>query len=160
MSLMKHLIYKKLCIGILVASILLLAPGCGWSWFCSWFGGHMKQEMKIKEITAEDLQKRMKESESLLVLNVLSKDSFEDCHIKGSFNVPLNTLEQTAKSWHKDREIVVYCASYMCHASVEAYKKLKSLGFNNVFAYEGGTKEWKAKGFPTEGSCAADYLKT
>lgn len=159
MSLVKHLVYKKLCVGVLVTSVLLIAPGCGWGWFCSWFGGNMEKNMKIEEITAEDLKKRMEESSSLMVLNVLSKDSFDDCHINNSLSVPLDTLEGAAKNWKKDQEIVVYCASYTCHASKEAYKKLRTLGFTNVKAYEGGTKEWKAKGFDVNGPCNADYLK-
>ncbi len=89
-----------------------------------------------------------------MVVNVLSKDHYDECHIEGSINAPFDELEKHAQSWDKQKEIVVYCASYICSASKNAYHKLKKMGFTHVHAYEGGTKEWKEKGFPVNGSCA------
>ena len=86
-----------------------------------------------------------------IVINVLSKDVYNDCHIKGSVNVPLPELEKYAKNLNKDDEIIVYCAHYQCAASRNAWKTLHDLGFTNVKAYEGGMREWHQLGFPTRG---------
>ncbi|MBU1008340.1 rhodanese-like domain-containing protein [Candidatus Dependentiae bacterium] len=112
----------------------------------------VKKERPLKTITAEQLKDRMVKEKELVVINVLSKESFENCRIKGSINVPLSKLQEKAK-WNKDKKLVLYCASYECSASEEAYKVLEGLGFNNIAAYEGGIKEWKEKKFETEGSC-------
>lgn len=95
----------------------------------------------------------------LFVLNVLEKSYYDDCHIAGSINVPFEILEQFARGLDKEHaEIVVYCANYACTASGAACKKLKSMGFKKVFAYEGGTAEWLQLGLPTEGPAQSSYL--
>lgn len=95
----------------------------------------------------------------IIVINALTKETFEDCHIKGSINIPLDQLEGAAKKFDKDAEIVVYCASNECPVSQKAWHLLHTLGFKNVRAYEGGLREWVQKKLPTEGACAAHYLK-
>lgn len=97
-------------------------------------------------------------NDTLIVINVLSKDTYDDCHIDGSVNVPSDHLESYVKSFDKNRPIVVYCASYVCPASRNAWEFLKTLGFANVSAYEGGMAEWFQKGFPAQGACKADYI--
>lgn len=114
---------------------------------------------EIKTITAADLQDRMANWPDLLVINVLAKNVYDDCHIPGSMSVPLDQLETFVKDFDKAREIIVYCAQYSCPKSRQAYELLTSLGFVRVFAYEGGVREWHAQGYPTKGSCKMDYLK-
>ncbi len=105
-----------------------------------------------------------KRDEDLYVINVLDKESYEDCRIAGSINVPFDEVENFAKNLNRKSEVVVYCANYMCSASMSAAQKLKEMGFENVWAYEGGTAEWyqlglKAEGkYPIEGTCQASYL--
>jgi rhodanese-related sulfurtransferase len=46
----------------------------------------------------------------------------------------------------KDAEIIVYCLGPSCPQSGDAARKLTTLGYTNVLAYEGGLEEWKASG--------------
>lgn len=110
-------------------------------------------------LTAQELKKKMEEISSLLVVNVLPADAFKDCSITSSINVPLDELEEQSKDWPKHKKIVVYCAHDKCPLSKQAYELLTKLGFQNVFMYEGGIKEWHDKGLPTQGACEADFLK-
>lgn len=106
---------------------------------------------------------------TLRVVNVLDKNYFDDAHIKGSatvesIGVPFAQLEATAKNWDKTVPVVTYCANYQCTASGAAAKKLKELGFTDVWAYEGGTAEWYQLGqtdanYVTEGPAREGYLK-
>lgn len=102
--------------------------------------------------------------QSLYVINVLDKESYEDCRIAGSINVPFDQIETFAKDLNRSAEVVVYCANYMCTSSMASAQKLKEMGFENVWAYEGGTAEWyqmnkKTDGkYPVEGTCHASYL--
>lgn len=114
-------------------------------------------EMQI--INARNLDNRMKRSTNTKVINVLEKKYFDDCHIKGSINVPFNELEEKAPSWNKDTEIIVYCAHKQCSASSQAYNILRKLGFKNLWAYEDGMKDWLVRRFESEGACQMSYLK-
>jgi rhodanese-related sulfurtransferase len=92
------------------------------------------------------------------VINALNPEMYNDAHIKGSINVPLSELKNFAEHTPKDTVIVVYCASINCDVSARAWHILHELGFENLFAYEGGMKEWYEAGYPTEGPCMGDYL--
>lgn len=99
----------------------------------------------------------IKEAVPFAVINVLDKKYFDDCRIAGSVNVSMDDIEQYAQD-HFDKEttqVVTYCANYKCLASGESAVMLKDLGFKNVWAYEGGTAEWKQLGYPIEGPCVA-----
>lgn len=113
-----------------------------------------------------------KEERELVLVNVLDKEYFDDCHIDihhdamsdsktvESINVPFEQLENYAQEhWNKEStNIVIYCANYKCLASSEGARNLKKLGFAHVWAYEGGTAEWKHMGYPVKGACTKSYL--
>ena len=105
-----------------------------------------------------------KSEPDLYVINVLDKNSYTDCRIAGSINVPFEEVEKFAQGINKESEVVVYCANYMCSASSAAAQKLKEMGFERVWAYEGGTAEWYQMGlkndgkYGVEGTCQASYL--
>lgn len=135
--------HSKIVVSIALVSILALLPAC---WPFS------------KKVSRNETQ------QSLYVINVLDKASYEDCRIAGSINVPFDQIEIFAKDIDRSVEMVVYCANYMCTSSMVAAQKLKEMGFEKVWAYEGGTAEWyqmnkKTNGkYPVEGTCHASYL--
>lgn len=94
----------------------------------------------------------------MYVINVLSPEVYEDCHIKGSLNVPYDRLAEFVQDLPKDTELIVYCASYICPMSRRAWQLLKDKGFINVRAYEGGMAQWYSQGYPFEGPGEQDYL--
>jgi rhodanese-related sulfurtransferase len=98
-----------------------------------------------------------KEVPALVIVNVLDKKYFDDCRIAGSINISMDDIEQYAlDNWDKQKtQIITYCGNYKCLASGEAAVMLKKLGFQKVWAYEGGTAEWKHLGYPIEGQCVA-----
>ena len=97
--------------------------------------------------------------EGLVVINVLDKELYDDCHIKGSINIPFDMVEHAAKDIDKQAEIVLYCSNYQCSTSEYAARKLRNLGFKQVAVYQGGTAEWFQAGLPVEGACEHAYLK-
>jgi rhodanese-related sulfurtransferase len=135
---------KQIVMVAVLAGVVALLPAC-WP-----FGKKIETETK--------------QNKDLYVINVLDKSSFEDCKIAGSINVPFEEVESFAKDLDRKTQVVVYCANYMCTASGAAAQKLKEMGFENVWAYEGGTAEWYQMGlkdegkFPVEGTCKASYL--
>lgn len=66
-----------------------------------------------------------------IILDVRSKNEYSAEHIKGSKNIPLNTIsENLTKIGKKDRPVIICCASGM--RSANAKNILKNLGYTNV----------------------------
>jgi rhodanese-related sulfurtransferase len=104
----------------------------------------------MKNINIEELEQKLRNEEVILV-EVLDKESYEKSHIKGAINIPLKEIgAQAKKRFNKGDEIVVYCSDRECKASPSAAKKLDNLGFENVYHFKGGKKEWKESGLPME----------
>ena len=146
-------------------ALALAAAGAGAAYYYYFVGlDHADHHIVI---SAEDLYAAMKqEDDTPIVVNVLSKETYDDAHIQGSINIPLGEIEDATHDWPKDKHIVVYCASYQCPASKEAAKQLRRAGFTRVYAYEGGTKEWLEKTtegqfpeFPVMGPKEKSYLR-
>lgn len=103
--------------------------------------------------------------EGLFIINVLDKEHFDDCHIKGSayaqsVHVTLDQLDDFVKNIDKEKsELVFYCSNYRCTASGFAAKYVSDIGFKHVWAYEAGLAEWYQKGLPVQGLCEKAYLK-
>lgn len=122
-------------------------------------------DFEIVTISAETLKQEIEGGCGVFVVNVLNKNSFKDCSIPGSKNVPAHQLLHYAKkqirkgSWQANKPIVVYCASGECPLSRYAWKTLKSAGFTNVLLFNGGMQDWKKKGYPIKGRARAGYLK-
>lgn len=105
----------------------------------------------IKQISAEDLLKKIENSENFKLVDVLLPSGYEKWHIPGAINIEIDELENLAlKMLDKYDEIIVYCASFECQSSTRAAKILETLGFTNVSEYKGGKKEWMEKNYPIE----------
>ncbi len=103
----------------------------------------------MKKISTEQLES-MREDHEVNLVDVLSEEHYEDEHIEGAINIPLDEIASKAiERFDKDEEIVVYCKDTECSASPKAAKKLEKLGFENVKDYEVGLKGWKEAGNST-----------
>ena len=82
--------------------------------------------------TQADFAKLVKEG--AVIIDVRTKHEFQDGHIKGSVNIPLNNLSNHYSKLKKDKPIITCCASGV--RSGQAVNILKSNGFPEV--YNGG----------------------
>lgn len=119
----------------------------------------MPETNKINLITADELRHAIEINPELIIINVLDENLYQDCHIKGSINIPSEKLLAKTSSWDKDKDVVVYCATATCSKSKNAYMLLQDLGFFNLHEYSGGIQEWLQKGFETNGDCKLQYLQ-
>ena len=94
----------------------------------------------------------------LIIINVLDKKHFEDCHIPGSINIPGDELATEMAFLDKDKHYVVHCASYHCPLGKKCAKLLKEANFK-VIEYPGGIVEWFQRGYPVKGPAQLDYLR-
>lgn len=93
-----------------------------------------------------------------VVINVLDKNLYDDCHIKGSVHADFDKIDTYVQNLRKDTEIIIYCSNYACGTSAFVAKQLQDLGYTKVFVYEGGMAEWYQAGMPVEGPAKASYL--
>jgi rhodanese-related sulfurtransferase len=109
--------------------------------------GSISEAMKYGEVDAK-ATKDMMEKENALVVFPLSPIEFDDLHIKGSVNIPMDLLaEELPKD--KSRKMIFYCLGVKCVASWRAAEKAVSLGYKNVHAFREGLPGWTAAGYPT-----------
>ena len=113
---------------------------------------------QVNIISSQELKKKLDSHPDMILINVLNQETYVDCHITGSINIPLNQLLETVASWDKDKEIIVYCAQTSCDVSEQAYNLLVEMGFTHIFKYQGGMKDWFKKGYDTTGTCTMKYL--
>jgi len=69
-------------------------------------------------------------SEGATIVDVRTKNEYQQGHIKGSINIPLNNLSNHYQKLKKDKPVITCCASGMRSAS--AKNLLKSNGFTDV----------------------------
>jgi len=69
-----------------------------------------------------------------VIVDVRTKGEYKSGHIKGSINVPLQSLSSNLGRFKKDKPIITCCASGMRSASAKSI--MKSNGFVEV--YNGG----------------------
>lgn len=110
------------------------------------FSGCWKSETKDKE-------------SKLVVINVLDKDYYEDCHITGSINIPFEELEERVKKMNKKDSYVFYCSNYACTAAPFSAKMFKDAGVEQVSVYHGGMVEWYQNKLPYTGPAQRSYLQ-
>lgn len=109
----------------------------------------------MKLITRPELKERIDKASDVKLVFVLGEWQYEAMHIPGSLNVPnslsLYQSDEALAGLDRDDEIVVYCSSEKCFASVSAYYLLVHRGYKNVRRYAGGLLDWESAGYPLVG---------
>jgi rhodanese-related sulfurtransferase len=67
------------------------------------------QAENFPKITAEQVKAKLDAGEKLLLINPLSDIEFQDKHIPGSINIPLQNILVADLPKDKDRLIITYC---------------------------------------------------
>lgn len=91
------------------------------------------------------------------IVEVLPRAEYEEAHIAGALSLPLEELtEESAAVLDRTRPVVTYCFDFQCDLSPRAAARLETLGFADVYDYEGGKMDWLAFGLPAEGKSTAE----
>lgn len=103
----------------------------------------------MKTITRQELQRRLGD---ITILEALPATYFEDEHLPGAQNMPPDAINALAPVLIPDKgaPVVTYCAGPTCPNSTIAARQLETLGYTDVYAYEGGKEDWINAGLPVE----------
>lgn len=114
---------KKL---IFITFIILLLTGC-------------KEKKGYQTITKEQAKEMMKGD--VVILDVRTKEEYNNNHIENAINIPLNEITAENRTLpSKETTILVYCQSG--NRSKQAASKLVSLGYLDVYDF-GGISNWE-----------------
>jgi rhodanese-related sulfurtransferase len=103
---------------------------------------------KYQEIDVVGVKKLIDKG-NVLVVNPLSSIEFDNEHIPGSVNIPLENLVSGLPK-DKAMPIVFYCLGEKCVYSWRAAEEAAELGYTNSYAFRGGIPAWKSAGYATE----------
>jgi hydroxyacylglutathione hydrolase len=91
-------------------------------------------------VNKKEVQDKIKQ-ENAQVVDVRGVSEFEKGHIKGAINLFVGKLNQNLEKISKDRPVIVHCQTGA--RSAIAYSFLRASGFENVYNYAGGWKDWQ-----------------
>ncbi len=97
----------------------------------------------MKEITVEELSKRMKSGTAPTLIDVRERFEYDFAHIEGAVLKPLPDLMEWAGELNKDQEYIMQC--HTGSRSAYATMALTQMGFKQVKNLVGGIAEWSAQ---------------
>lgn len=152
--------------GYLVILAVFFGLATHWSLVSLAFRGELpeyleklRQERRAREfkaipvVTLEQAFRLWEQGETLF-LDVRRPEEFAELHIPRALNVPEEILEDDRAlektgllGLPRERQILVYCSTRRCDASLRAARRLRALGFVRVFAFLGGFQAWDEAGY-------------
>lgn len=126
-----------------VAFVLLLS-GCAAKSNSNSSDGDESNKASFKHISQDKAMGMMEKESGYIILDVRTKEEFEEGHIKNAINIPNETIgdSEPKELRDKDQIILVYCRSG--NRSKQASKKLAKLGYTNIYEF-GGINSWKGE---------------
>ena len=120
--------------SLLILGLLLLLTACS-------SPTKNNQEMVFLNITAEEARKLMDSEKDRIILDVRSREEYDQGHIPGAILIPDTEIEAKAADLlpDKDQLILVYCRSG--RRSKLAAQSLADLGYANIREF-GGILDW------------------
>lgn len=102
---------------------------------------------------ARERVRQVAERHEMTLVEVLGKDQFDEFHLPGAINVPLDEdfddrIREAVPDKH--RGVVVYCHDSECPVSGEAGDRMEEMGYEHVYDYDEGKMDWKQAGLPVE----------
>ena len=114
---------------LLVALLVAMLAGCGQS-----------PAGAGVDISVDEALRLWKNKEAIII-DVRTPGEYQDGHIPGVVNIPLDELEKRIGEIPKDKKVVLICRTG--NRSAQGTKLLRSKGFNNVYNSTGGMSTWK-----------------
>lgn len=89
-------------------------------------------------------------NDDFILVDLLSPQQFNEEHIPGAINIPLEDLkEKASKMLNKTKRIIVYGDTHQDGKSARAAEILENLGYKKVADFDGGIDAWKHAGYKT-----------
>jgi rhodanese-related sulfurtransferase len=117
-----------------------------------------KKNKGLVVLPTNGLKKMIHEEASYVLVDLRSKKAATTGHIKGAVSIPADQLAAAKDKFPKDKSapVILYNDD---QASAEVVKLVKSWGYKNTTALNGGAKAWDGKFFPGDPGSKIVYVK-
>lgn len=107
-----------------------------------------ESQSQSNSLKADDFSEKIKQSQSGLVLDVRTPEEFAKGHLETAKNIDWKNSSFIAKveQIDKSKPVFVYCLSGI--RSAAAAKKMREIGFTQVYELDGGMVKWRAANLP------------
>jgi rhodanese-related sulfurtransferase len=101
----------------------------------------------VTQLTARDLQKRLKEGNAPVSLDVREPYEISTASLPGTLNIPMREIPNRVEELPKDKEMVVMCHHGMRSMQVAGF--LAQRGFDKIYNLSGGIDAWSKEVDPS-----------
>ncbi|MFD0999772.1 thioredoxin [Ohtaekwangia kribbensis] len=105
-----------------------------------------------QQLSVDEFETKLNQTPESQLVDVRTPEEFRKNHIKGAFNININSdeFEKQVAALDKTKPILVYCLSGGRSAKAAAY--MRKQGFSKVYEMDGGMMQWTAQNKPFEAS--------
>lgn len=103
----------------------------------------------LEPVTKEELARRLRRRDDLVVLDVRPSEEYEAGHIPEAVSIPVSELKRRLRELPKRREIVAYCRGPYCAFAPEAVRYLRKKGYRARMLAD-GLPDWASSGMPVQ----------
>jgi rhodanese-related sulfurtransferase len=98
------------------------------------------------DVSVQEAKVLIDEKPSLVILDVRTVTEFNDGHIEGATNIPVDELADRLSEFNTSDEILVYCRTG--NRSATAMSILEDAGYTRLFHIHEGISVWIQQGYP------------
>ena len=127
----RRLLYVALALTV-VASVLLapsLLPRGGYG-----------------DVTVQEARRLIEDKPGMVLLDVRTASEYEEGHIEGAVNIPVQELSVRFDELSPEDELLVYCRTG--NRSAQAVDILLDVGFTKIYHMDEGITGWTEAGYP------------
>jgi rhodanese-related sulfurtransferase len=98
------------------------------------------------DVTVQEARSLIDDRPDLVILDVRTASEYEDGHIEGAVNIPVQELSTRLDELSNEDELLVYCR--IGNRSAQAVDILQEVGFTKVYHMNAGITGWIEAGYP------------
>ena len=98
------------------------------------------------DVTVQEARRLMEDKPGLVILDVRTASEYEEGHIEGAVNIPVQELGVRFDELSIEGELLVYCRTG--NRSAQAVDILLDVGFTKIYHMDEGITGWIEAGYP------------
>ena len=98
------------------------------------------------DVTVAEAKALIEEKPDMVILDVRTPSEYNDGHLEGAINIPVDSLAGSLDELSEDDELLVYCRTG--NRSARAVGILEDGGFTKIFHMDEGITGWLDAGYP------------
>ena len=103
-------------------------------------------EDEYGDVTVQEASNLIAEKPELVILDVRTVSEFNDGHIEGAINIPVEEIANRLSELDKNDELLVYCRTG--NRSATAVGILEDAGFTKIYHMHEGISVWVQREYP------------